>query len=318
MYNKLIDKIKEYNTIVIARHIGVDPDALCSQLALRDSILLTYPEKKVLAVGTGSVKFLAMGQLDKMENVEDALLIVCDTPDLKRVDGVDISSFKYSIKIDHHPFVEKFCNEEIIEDTKTSTCEIIMQILDTTELQCNSSIAELLYIGLASDSNRFLFDSSTANTFSLIAKFLRNYPFELSKAYRKLYMRPLSEVRLEGYISSNMVVTDNGLGYIIIKDDIIRQFGVDSASAGNMVNNYNFIREVLVWATVTEDVKNKQYRVSIRSRGPEINGIAEKYHGGGHKFASGVKAKSLDEALEVMKELDLKLGYYNKNVSEGV
>ena len=54
MYNELINKIKEFDNIVIARHIGVDPDALCSQFALRDSILLTYPEKKVLAVGTGS------------------------------------------------------------------------------------------------------------------------------------------------------------------------------------------------------------------------------------------------------------------------
>ena len=317
MYDKLIDKIKEYNTIVIARHVGVDPDALCSQLALRDAILLTYPNKKVLAVGTGSVKFISMGQLDKVENVEDALLIICDTPDQKRVDTVDISAFKYKIKIDHHPFVEKFCDDEIIEDTKTSTCEIIMEIIDATELKCNSSIAETLYIGLASDSNRFLFDSSTADTFALVSKFFRKYPFELSNAYKKLYMRPLSEVRLEGYISSNMIVTDNGLGYIVIKDDIIKQFGVDSASAGNMVNNFNFIREVLVWATITEDVKNKQYRVSIRSRGPEINRIAEKHHGGGHKFASGVKAKTLDDALAVIKELDLELGYYNKSISEG-
>lgn len=46
MYNEIIDKIKQYDTIVIARHIGVDPDALCSQLALRDSIRLTYPKKK--------------------------------------------------------------------------------------------------------------------------------------------------------------------------------------------------------------------------------------------------------------------------------
>jgi uncharacterized protein len=38
-----------------------------------------------------------------------------------------------------------------------------------------------------------------------------------------------------------------------------------------------------VWATITEDVKNDQVRVSIRSRGPSINQIAEKYNGGGQK-----------------------------------
>ena len=57
MFQKIYKTIKKYNTIVIARHIGVDPDALASQLALKESILLTFPKKKVYAVGNGSVKF---------------------------------------------------------------------------------------------------------------------------------------------------------------------------------------------------------------------------------------------------------------------
>lgn len=310
MYKEIVDKIREYETIVIARHIGVDPDALCSQLALRDSIILTYPNKKVLAVGTGSSKFLSFGKLDKLEKVDNALLIVCDTPDQRRIDSVSLEDYSYSIKIDHHPFVERFCDIEVIEDDKTSACEIIMQILENTELECNSSIAELLYMGLVSDSNRFLFNSSTYKTFSLVSRYLEKYSFDLSSVYQKLYMRPLNEIRLEGYISSNMIVTENHLGYIVITDEVIRKFGVDSASAGNMVNNYNFIEEVVVWATITEDIKNSQYRVSIRSRGPEINKIAEKHHGGGHKFASGVKTKTLEEALSVMTDLDLELREY--------
>ncbi len=317
MYSELIKRIKEFNTIVIARHIGVDPDALCSQLALRDAIKLTYPDKNVSAIGTGSSKFIHIGKLDKLEKYEDALLIVCDTPDRKRIDSANPEEFKYSIKIDHHPFIEKTCDIEIIEDDKTSACEIIMQIIKETELQCNESIAELLYMGLVSDSNRFLFSSVTSNTFRLVAEYIDKYNVDITKAYNKLYLRPLNEIRLEGYISSNIKVTDNHLGYIIIPDAIINEYGVDSASAGNMVNNYNFIKEIIVWATITEDVKNNQYRVSIRSRGPEINKIAEKYNGGGHKMAAGVRVKTLEEALEVMKELDSYLGYYTEDSSEG-
>ncbi len=106
MYNEVIKRIKEFDTIVIARHIGVDPDALCSQLALRDAIRLTYPDKKVLAIGTGSSKFIHLGRLDKLEKVENALLIITDTPDLKRVDRLDFSIGAYSTKIDNHPFME--------------------------------------------------------------------------------------------------------------------------------------------------------------------------------------------------------------------
>ena len=108
MYNEIIDKIKQYDTIMIARHIGVDPDALCSQLALRDSIRLTFPEKKVLAIGTGSQKFAHFGKLDKLETSDNALLIVCDTPDKKRIDSANPDNFSDVIKIDHHPFIEEF------------------------------------------------------------------------------------------------------------------------------------------------------------------------------------------------------------------
>lgn len=318
MYNKIIDKIKEYNTIVIARHVGVDPDALCSQLALRDSIKLTYPDKKVLAIGTGSAKFAHIGRLDKLEKFNNALLIVCDTPDKKRIDLVDLSQFSYKIKLDHHPFVESFCDIELIDDTKTSASEIIMELILNTELECNKEIAELLFMGLVSDSNRFLFNNCSSSTFKNVSDILKDYEFDLGSLYNKLYLRPLSEVRLQGYISLNMTVTPNKLGYIVIPNEIIEQFGVDSASAGNMVNEFNFIKEVLVWATITEDVKNNQYRISIRSRGPEINKVAELYNGGGHKFASGVRIKTLEEALEVMNELDNELIKYNSNIDAEV
>ncbi len=317
MFKEIIDKIKEYDTIVIARHIGVDPDALCSQLALRDSIKLTFPEKKVSAVGTGSAKFIPIGRLDRLEKYENALLIVCDTPDQKRVDSASTSDFQYSIKIDHHPFIEKFCDFEMIDEKKTSTCEIIMEMIRDTELLCNSSIAELLYMGLVSDSNRFLFNSCVPSTFQLISYYLDQYPFDLSKAYEKLYLRPLNEVRLEGYLSTHMKVSENHLGYVVIMDDVINELSVDSAAAGNMINDFNYIKEILVWATITEDKKNNQFRVSIRSRGPEINQVAEKHHGGGHKFASGVKTKTLEEAIAVMEDLDLLLANYNQEISEG-
>lgn len=316
MYSEILTQIKNYDTIVIARHIGVDPDALCSQLALRDAIRYTYPHKKVLAIGTGSSKFLAIGRLDKLEKVEQALLIVCDTPDQKRIDSVNVDDFEYSIKIDHHPFVEKFCDYEFIDSSKTSVCEIIIDFLLNTELKCNSTISELLYIGLVSDSNRFLFNSCTSNTFQLVSRLLELYPFDLSKAYEKLYLRPVNEMRLEGYISLNMTVTEHNLGYVVIRDETLKQLNVDSASPGNMINNFNYIREILVWATITEDVKNNQFRISIRSRGPEINHVAERMNGGGHRYASGVKTKTLEDALAVMRELDLELERYKKRLSE--
>ena len=95
IYKKIYKKIKQYNTIVIARHIGPDPDALASSLALKEIILNTFPSKKVYTVGCPTSKFRYLGSLDKIDDLEikDALLIVTDTPDKKRVDSVNFFFF---------------------------------------------------------------------------------------------------------------------------------------------------------------------------------------------------------------------------------
>ena len=77
-----------------------------------------------------------------------------------------------------------------------------------------------------------------------------------------------------------------------------------------MISNFNYIDEIIVWVFVTEDVKNENIRVSVRSRGPIINCVAEKYNGGGHKYASGARLKNIDDADPLINELDKVCGKY--------
>ena len=304
-YKTIYKLIESFDTIVIARHVGVDPDAMSSQLALRDSILKTFPNKTVLAVGSGSVKFTYLGKLDKAkDDIHDALLFVLDTPDQKRVDGIsNFDVFTKKVKIDHHPFMEAFCDVEVIDDQSSSASEIVLDFIKQTGLVLDSSIAEKLFIGIASDTNRFMFNSST-NTFQKVAELLEKYNLNISSLYEKLYLRPINEVRLQGYIGENMIVTEHGVGYVKITNDIITKFQADVSSAGNMVNNFNYIDGVYVWITMTEDLKNNLIKANIRSRGPIINTVAEHYHGGGHKFAAGARVFSWDEADALIHDLD--------------
>ena len=318
MFKKIYKAIKKYDTIVIARHVGVDPDAMASQTALKESILLTFPKKRVLAVGTGGSKFSYLGILDKLEDVDfsKSLLIVLDTPDKRRVDSIEVDSFVYKIKIDHHPFVEEFCDLELIEDTKSSACELVLELLYQTKLKRNQSIIEKLFIGLVSDTNRFLFNSDSS-LFSFVSKILKEYPLDLPHLYQQLYMRPLHEVRLQGYIEQNMKVTENGVGYLILTADVISKFSADVGSAGNMVNNFNYIDEILVWLMISEDKKNEIIKINIRSRGPVINTIAEKYRGGGHKFASGARVTTMEEAELLIHDLDRVCEQYIQDMESG-
>ena len=59
-----------------------------------------------------------------------------------------------------------------------------------------------------------------------------------------------------------------------ISNDELKKYNVDAATAGNMVNNFNYINEVYAWAIFSEDLSNDVIRGSIRSRGPIINEVA--------------------------------------------
>jgi len=91
---------------------------------------------------------------------------------------------------------------------------------------------------------------------------------------------------------------------IVIPSEVIKEFNVDLATPSNLINSFNFIREVIVWTFITEDYKNKVYKVSMRSHGPVINKTASKYNGGGHKYASGARLNSEDEINNFINDLD--------------
>lgn len=304
-FKQIKKQIKIYNNIFIARHIGADPDALGSTIALRDLIKEKYLNKSVYAIGNPANRFKFMGNLDKVENIpKNSLLIVLDTPDSKRIDGIDINEFDFIIKIDHHPFIEKYANIEYIDDTASSTCQIILEFIYTCHYKLNKSIAEKLYLGIASDTNRFLYDYTTVKTFELVTKMIKETKINFTSLYESLYCKPLNEVKLQGYIYQNMTVTENGVAYIKITDALIKEFGIDSASAGNMINNLNYVNEILVWIFLSEDVKSNVIRANIRSRGPVINEVASRYGGGGHKFASGARLADWDLADKLISSLD--------------
>lgn len=314
-YKKIYKTIKKYDRIVIARHVGPDPDCLGTQIALRDIIKTTFPNKEVYAVGYSASRFSYLGALDKMqeEYYQDALLIVIDLPDKKRLDGVDSDRFSYRIKIDHHPYIETFCDYEWIDDQASSVAQMIMELVFNTKLQMTPFAAERLYLGLVSDTNRFLFQYTTSKTFNLVAQLINVTGIDFTSLYENLYLRPLKEIKFQGYIGNHFTVTENGFAYIKITDDILKEYHVDVATAGNMVNNFNYIEEIFAWAVFTEDKNRGNIRGSLRSRGPIINEIASHFGGGGHIYASGVRLESFNQVDDLVEELDAECARYKKS-----
>ena len=258
-----------------------------------------------------------MGELDKFtdEMYNNSLLIVTDTPDKGRVDGVDPSKFERSIKIDHHPFIEQFCDIEWIDDKASSASQMIMELTFSTKLKMTLSAAEKLYIGLVADTNRFLFYYTTPKTFRLVSELIEKTNLDFSKLYDLLYMRSFKDVKFGGYIADNLKITKNGFAYLEIDQDILEKYNVDAATAGNMVNDFNYIDGVYAWGIFSFDKQNNNIRGSIRSRGPIINQTASKYNGGGHIYACGVRLKDFDEVKRLVEDLDKDCLNYKENQS---
>ena len=303
--NQIFKKIKKYNNIVIARHVSPDPDAIASQIGLRDSIRATFPNKKVLAVGVGVAKFKYYGILDKQiyDNMNDALLIVLDVPNMHRIDGIEGLKYKEIIRIDHHPSEDIKCLTEWCDITCSSTCQMVAELVMDTKLVLNKSIASNLFLGMVSDSDRFLLKNTTAHTFEVAARLIKESDLDFPPLYDKLYIRPFSEIKFEAYLINNLIVDESGLAYIKINEEILKEHGVDAATVTNMINNFNFTADYVVWTFVVDDKRNDQIKVSIRSRGPIVNTIANRYNGGGHKLASGCRIKTMEEVDKLLEEL---------------
>ena len=316
LYREIYKKIKEFDKIVIARHIGADPDALGSTLGLKEIILNTFPNKKVSCIGVYSSVFKYMGKMDKLneDEIKDSLLIVCDTPNVIRIDGIDDPrKFKYVIKIDHHPEVDHFEDLKWVDVKSSSVCQMLIELTNETRLKMSKIAAEKLYMGLVSDTNRFLYEYTTPKTFELVAGLVRENKLDIVSLYNNLYQRPLSDVRYQGYVAQNMKVSESGFAYLYVDDKTLQKFGGDTGLSGNIIGSFNNINEVLVWVIFTEDKKQNLIKVNARSRGPEINAILEKYGGGGHPYASGARITDNSLVEKIIEDFEkLCKEYYQK------
>lgn len=315
MYKEIYKAIKKYDEIVIARHTGADIDALGSQFAMQEIIKETFPEKKVYAIGAYSSKFKFVGQLDREEDLklENPLLIVLDTPKTSRIDTLDLSKYSFKIKIDHHPLEEKFGDIELVNDKSSSACEVVIDLCNNTKLKMNKIAAERLFMGIVSDTNRFMYPSTSYETMNKAAKLIEEYGVNPPELYEKMYLRDLVELRFEGYMLQNLKVTKNKVAYIKITDEIQKEFKVDAATPSNMIGSLSYINDFIVWVTFSEDKKQNLVRVSIRSRGPVINTVAMQYNGGGHKLASGVRLPDFTLSDALIDDLDKLCKEYLEN-----
>lgn len=309
---KILEKIKEYNTIIIHGHIRPDGDCIGSQYGLKYLIEENFPEKKVYVTGDSSeyVSFIGKPELIDEKLFKGALSIIVDCPDSDRLSDKRFNLSDYSIKIDHHFDSNKFTDYEYI-DYKAASCtsiitELYMMFKD--ELKMSSEAATALYVGLLTDTGRFQNLNVTSKTF-MIASELIQY-IDIVSINELLNLEDEKQLRFKGFCLNNFKITENGFAYITVtKEDLIK-YDIDLESGSSLISTISTLKTCPIWALFIETDDN--IRVRLRSRGPAINEYAKKYNGGGHKLASGCSLNNWSELDDFVNGADLLVKEYKK------
>lgn len=306
----ILKKIKEYDRIAIFRHDHPDYDALGSQMAFVHFIKDNFPNKTVIYTGDDHVTLT--GQcFPKMEEIADTwfdhpfLAIVLDLSNLDRIGDERAKKADFMIKIDHHPEVEPYGDLSIVDESMAAAGELLANILMTfpKKYKIGKECASYLYKAIVGDSGRFLYESTTPHTFYIAQKLLE-CGISISQIYADMYNQKLEDLEVTGYILRHYQITPHGVAYYILTDEILKRFNLPAIRGKDNVNLFAHLDGINAWLSVTEDVKKGNWRVSLRSGGKDISHIAEKYNGGGHAQASGLKLKDLSELDALLADLD--------------
>jgi len=314
---KILEKIKEFNTIIIHGHGRPDGDCIGSQYGLYHILKASFPNKNIYVTGEVSeyVSFVGRPTLVDDNLFKDALSICVDCSRKDRLSDGRIDNAKYTIKIDHHPAEDQYAMYNYVDTDAPACAQIIMEfyLKFKNELKITKEAATALYVGISTDTGRFKFDSVTAKTFNIAAELL-NCGVDIAYVDNHLSVESLESLKLKGWCLSNFKMTENGFAYIIMNRATIEEFGVSDEDAAAQVSTISTIDTAPVWAIFVEYPGN-EIRIRLRSRGPVINELAGKYEGGGHPKAAGAKLPKWEDLEKFAKDADDLVKEYKKSLN---
>ena len=309
MYNAILEKIEKYNSIVIFGHLNPDGDCYGSQLALRRTLQLRYPEKKIYAVGSGLHRFFStLGKMDVVPEavIEQSLAIIVDGNDIPRMEDQRIKSAKDFIKFDHHVDTGSFTEgPSIVKEDASSCCEILLDFIRDNNFPIDTLTAKCLLLGIITDTARFQFVTDYKKIFDDVS-YLCSLGADPGEINVILNQTSENSAKFKGYVYTHYKRTPNGVLYMYFSRNQLKKFKLTSNAASGMVNLLSNMRGCPIWIFICEN-NNKSVHIEFRSNGPLVQPLALRYGGGGHAYAAGTTiVKPTKELLdEIVNELDL-------------
>ncbi len=296
----VVKAIKKGRTFFLAGHQNPDGDTigcgLCMASVLRRMgkkafIFSTDPIPANLQFLPG-VKKIAVGKLPSRREYDVVLLMECSSPSRAGDIGDILGKAGAVVNIDHHRTFEPYGDVNYVVPTASSTAELVAGLLARMGVKLTADEATCLYTGVATDTGRFHYPSTTGRTMRMAAGLLEAGA-EAAKVNTLVYStKPLAAVKLLGRALENLVVLDDGKAAVTrltAKD--FKDCSAQSQHTEDIVNYGLMVPGTEVSILFREEPEKGRTAVNFRSKGRvDVSRIAKMFGGGGHKNAAGLKS----------------------------
>ena len=313
--------------IVTVSHTNPDGDAIGSSLAWAEllrgmghTVTSIVPNRHPYFLNwMPHIKEMVIFKFDTeraLEAIREADMIFClDFNALSRLeiltDALSENNHARRVLIDHHLSPEEGFDLLFSFPEASSTCFLVYEIIEAMVgvEQITKEMAELLYVGMMTDTGNFAFSTLTPELFRAVAVLLER-GIVIPEIHNKVYNSyTAGRARLFGYVINRKMELIHGgrVAYMSLNEQEMRRFGFQQGDSEGFVNYPLTIKKMKMSAMFIE--QNGFIRISLRSRGKvDVNLFARKYfNGGGHKNAAG--GKSFDS-------MELTLRRYEEAVEE--
>jgi phosphoesterase RecJ-like protein len=315
---EVLDELRSADRLFLTTHENPDGDALGSLRAMH--IVLE-------ALGKDSVMFMARDEFplpreyrhmpfadvlaEPPQDMEGRLVVFLDCGNMDRmpVDFIKDSGCRI-INIDHHHDNTRFGDVNLVKADASCTAEIVYTLARELDVEITQPLAEALYIGLVTDTGKFMFENTTPAAHQMAAELIAA-GVEPQVVHQRLYEGlPFSRIQLLARALSAVQRFDDGsLTLTHLTRDDFAHSGADESDSEGIVDHMRQVEGTLVACLirdlVTADARRK---VSLRATDGrvDVSQIARGFGGGGHRQAAGFTTDM--ELTELVERLRAEVG----------
>lgn len=293
---ELAEKLLKETRVAIFCHARPDGDTIGSACALKIALALKNVSAEVFCSDNVPQKFLFLNETRNIKKEysgdfsEYSALIAIDNAELTRLGDFAeaFSRHKNTYSVDHHVSNTRYAKINYVAD-RSSNAENVLSLILSMQAEITPEIANLLAMGIMTDTGGFRHKNVNAATFFDAGK-LVEHGADMNNIYFHTFTRQ-SKCRAELFGKTMSKIRYFHGDKVAVASVFLRDFAQTKALQEETEGFIDFVMGidgVEVGACVMETDSNK-FKISLRSKNADVNAVAAAFGGGGHKLASGCK-----------------------------